>query len=176
MQKIEFTFLRQPPRKYTFDTKQIAKWVIANTQNGNLLNLFAGKTRLFDYDANVIETRIDTDPTVYPNYVMDAESFLNMAIEKGLKYNTIILDPPYNLRKSIEKYNGRYLSSFQKIKEKVCNVIEENGNIITCGYNSISMGKSRGFNVMSICLISHGGSHNDTIITNEKFIGKLWNQ
>lgn len=44
------------------------------------------------------------------------------------------------------------------------------GRIITLGYNSIVMGKKRGFIQEKICLICHGGSHHDTICVIEKDI------
>jgi hypothetical protein len=62
------------------------------------LNLFAGKTRL-----DVDEIRVDLSDEFGPDYNMDAFEFVLMAKENGWKYDTIILDPPYSLRKSMEK-------------------------------------------------------------------------
>lgn len=164
---VNLTWMRQPPRKYTFDTEPIANWVRSVTQEGMVLNLFAGRNRLYEFSSNIIEHRVDLDPTVNPTFNMDAESFIQYAKKENYKYNTIILDPPYNLRKSVEKYGGRYMSNFQKIKEDILDLLLDSTNVITCGYNSVSMGENRGFSVNDILLISHGGSHNDTVITNE---------
>lgn len=42
---INFTYLKQPIRKYTFEAPKIRKWV-ENRCKGFTLNLFAGKTLL----------------------------------------------------------------------------------------------------------------------------------
>jgi hypothetical protein len=39
--------------------------------------------------------------------------------------------------------------------------------VITFGYHSVSMGRSRGFEVSEICIMSHGGAIHDTIATVE---------
>jgi len=67
----------------------------------------------------------------------------------------------------MEKYNGKIVSNFQRIKELIPQIILPKGNVITCGYHSVVMGKSRGFKIKEILLVSHGGAHHDTIITNE---------
>lgn len=167
MNDVKLTYISQPPRRYTFSTSGIANWIQQQTQEGNVLNLFAGKSRLFDYNHSITETRVDVDEKVSPDHLMDANQFIVLAIESGWKYDTIILDPPYTYRKSMEKYNGKIVSNFQKIKEFIPNILNPNGNIITCGYHSVVMGKKRGFKVKSILLVSHGGAHHDTIITNE---------
>jgi len=166
----DITYIAQPPRRYTFSTSPIANWVREHTQHGNVLNLFAGKTRLYDYIYEIKEIRVDINESMKPDYLMDANVYIDFAIKNGLKYNTIILDPPYTYRKSMEKYDGKIVSNFQRIKEKITDIILPAGNVISCGYHSVVMGKSRGFEVKDILLISHGGAHHDTIITNEVLI------
>ena len=39
---------------------------------------------------------------------------------------------------------------------------------ITCGWNSGGIGKKYGFEIVEILLVSHGGWHNDTIVTVEQ--------
>ena len=166
----DITYISQPPRRYTFETIHVANWIRNKTQKGNVLNLFSGKSCLYDYIHEIKETRVDINEKVNPDYLMDANNFLDLAIKEEFKYNTIILDPPYTYRKSMEKYEGRSISNFQRVKEKIPQIILPNGNVITCGYHSVVMGKSRGFEVKDILLISHGGAHHDTIITNEVLI------
>lgn len=38
----------------------------------------------------------------------------------------------------------------------------------TYGYDSVGMSKSRGFKKIAVCLMCHGGDHNDTICLVEK--------
>ena len=158
---IDFTYLMQPPNKYTFKQPKLKKWIESNCE-GKVLNLFAG---LVELDVN--ETRVDIDENMPADYYMDSYEFVLMAIEQKLLYNTIILDPPYNLRKSREKYGGRMIGSFTKIKNIITDIVAENGIIITLGYDTVGMGKSRGFKKEAICLVCHSGDHNDTLCLKE---------
>jgi len=159
---VELTYMRQPPKRYTFEQPKLREWV-ENQCNGKVLNLFAGKTRL-----NVDETRVDLSNDFNPDYHMEAFDFVLMAKENGWEYDTIILDPPYSLRKSMEKYNGKTCSTFNKIKNELPNILSDGGIIISLGYHSTCMGNVRGFTQEKICLIGHGGSHHDTICLIEK--------
>ena len=162
---IEFTYLKQPPRKYTFEMGKLKSWTIQNC-NGKVLNLFAGKTLLKGVD----EVRIDLNKDVPADYYMDAFAFVLMAKEQGMMFDTVIFDPPYNLRKSREKYFGVYTSELRKIKTELPNIIKEGGTIICYGYDTTGMGKQRGFELIKICIVNHSGDHNDTLCTIEKKI------
>lgn len=162
MEDIDLFYMRQPPKKYTFEQQKLKEFVEENC-NGEVLNLFAGKTRL-----NVSETRVDLSDEFKPDYCMEAFDFVCYAKEKGWKFDTIILDPPYSLRKSMEKYNGKICSTFNKIKGELPFILNKEGTIISLGYHSSCMGKVRGFKTEKICLIGHGGSHHDTICLIEK--------
>ena len=164
MNEIDFTYLTQPPKRYTFEQPKLKKWVEDNCK-GKTLNLFAGTTKL---DAD--EVRVDIDEETNPDYCIDAFDFVNYAIENDLKFDTIVLDPPYNIRKSREKYGGRWIGKFTKIKNVLPKILNENGTIITLGYDSVGMSKSRGFKKTAICLVCHNGDHNDTICLKEQKI------
>ena len=160
---MQFEYLEQPPKRFTFEQPKLKKWVEKQCK-GKVLNLFAGKTRL-----NVDETRVDLSNDFNPDYNMEAFDFVMMAKENGWKYDTIILDPPYSLRKSMEKYNGKTCSTFVKIKDELPSILNSKGKVITFGYTSVCMGKVRGFKKVEVCLICHGGSHHDTVcIVEEK--------
>lgn len=49
----------------------------------------------------------------------------------------------------------------------ICDKIKVGGYAISFGWNSNGFGKNRGFEVIEILLVSHGGHHNDTICTVE---------
>jgi hypothetical protein len=151
---IEFEYMYQPPKKWTFEQPKLRKWVEKNCK-GKVLNLFAGKTKL-----NVDEFRVDSSDEFEPDHLGDAMEFL-----KGtdMRFDTVILDPPYNLRKSREKYNGKYLGSFTKIKKLLPLILKDGGKIITLGFDSVGMARRLGFKKIAICLVCHGGDHNDTI-------------
>ena len=150
----DFTYLSQPPKKYTFEQPKLRLWTEQHC-TGKVLNLFAGKTNL-----SVDETRVDLSDEFQPDFVMDAFEFVSST---ELVFDTIIFDPPYNLRKSREKYEGRYIGSLTKIKNSLNPLIKEGGRIISFGYDSVGMAECRGFKKIAICLVCHNGDHNDTI-------------
>ncbi len=154
---IEFTYLSQGPRKYTFEMKKLKVWTEQNCV-GKVLNLFAGKTLL-----NVDETRVDLNKDMPADYYMDAYEFVQKAKYKGWKYDTIIFDPPYNLRKAREIYFGIYTSELRKIKTLLPEILTESGKVISYGYDTTGMGRSRGFKKVGICVVNHAGDHNDTL-------------
>ena len=157
---ITFDYIKCPLHRYTFQIKPIREWTEKNC-TGRTLNLFAGKTKL-----NIDETRNDLDKEAIADYNMDALAFVKTW--KGKKFDTILLDPPYAYRKSMEMYKGIIASPFRQLKDSIPRILTKNGTVITFGYHSVSMGTSRGFETKRICLFSHGGAIHDTIATIEQ--------
>ncbi len=145
----KFDYIKCPLHRYTFSVKPIREWVEKNCE-GKTLNLFAGITKL-----NIDEVRNDLDAEALADYRIDALQFLRNW--KGEKFDTILLDPPYAFRKSMEMYKGVRCSPFRQLKDEIKNVINPNGLVITFGYHSNTMGANRGYIVEKICLFSHGG-------------------
>lgn len=162
---IDFTYLLQPPKKYTFEQQKLKLWT-EKWCKGRVLNLFAGKTKL-----NVDEFRVDINKKMIADYYGDAYEFV---LNTNKKFDTIILDPPYNLRKSREKYEGKYIGSFTKIKNKISRILNAKGRVINFGYSSVGMSKKRGFKKIAICLVCHSGDHNDTICVVEEKLDSLF--
>ena len=154
------TYIQTPLNKFTFSAPKIKSW-IEDIAEGYTLNLFAGKTKL-----NINELRNDIRDEMPADYHSDALEFCRNY--KGKKFNTILLDPPYSFRKSMEMYDGKIMSPFNQLKDAILNILEDNGIVITLGYHSVSMGKKRNFEVESILLMSHGGAIHDTIATVER--------
>jgi predicted methyltransferase len=149
------TLINTNLRRYTFDSPKIKKWVESRAK-GKVLNLFAGKNRL-----NLDEVRNDIDKTMIADFHKDA---LDFVLEwKGEKFDTIILDPPYSYRKSMEMYNGNRNSRFKLIADNINKILKEEGLIIVFGYHSSFMGKRRGFGLKELCVFAHGGSQHCTI-------------
>lgn len=157
--KPEFDYIKCPLNKYTFKVKPIREWVEAECI-GKTLNLFAGYTKL-----NIDEVRNDLDPEALADYRMDALELVRTW--SGEKFNTILLDPPYAYRKSMEMYKGIICSPFKQLKDEIPRILCDGGKIITFGYHSNTMGKGRGFDVYKIALFSHGGAIHDTIASVE---------
>lgn len=151
---MEITYMKQPPKRYTFEQPKLKLW-IENHCKGKVLNLFAGRVKL-----NVDEYRVDIDKNSLADYYGDAYIFVTTT---EMKFDTVILDPPYSVRKSREKYEGRLIGSFTKIKDVLPRILNENGRIITLGYSSTGMNSSRGFKKIALCVICHSGDHDDTL-------------
>lgn len=156
---IQFDYIKCPLHRYTFKVKPIKKWVEKNCQ-GLVLNLFAGFTKL-DSD----EIRNDINPDALAEYHLDAIDFTKNW--SGRPFDTILLDPPYSFRKSMEMYDGKKASKFRQLKDKLPNILNTGGRVITFGYHSNVMGKGRGFQLYKVCLFSHGGAIHDTIASIE---------
>ena len=148
--------IRTNLRRYTFESPKIKKWVEKNS-SGKVLNLFAGKT-LLDLD----EVRNDMDRVnAVAEYHMDCVDFVMLWEEE--KFDTIILDPPYALRKAMEMYNGNYTSRFKMLADVIPNILAEGGKVISFGYHSTFLGKVRGFDLEHLCVFAHGGAQHCTI-------------
>jgi hypothetical protein len=165
---MEMTYLCQPPKRYTFEQPQLKEWVEQQC-DGYVLNLFAGKVRLEEVD----ELRVDIDPDTPADYHMDAYEFVMREQERGTIYDTVLLDPPYNLRKSREKYDGRWIGAFTKIKNVLPSILAPEGRVITLGYDTVGMSKSRGFEKIAVCVVCHGGDHNDTLVVVERKVSDI---
>ena len=72
-----------------------------------------------------------------------------------------------SLRKSREKYQGRYIGCYTKLKNKLPLLLNKNGIIIEFGFTAMGMSNSRGFELKDLCIVAHGGDHSATIITVE---------
>lgn len=155
-----FDYISCPLHRYTFSVRPIREWVEKNCE-GKVLNLFAGKTKL-----NINEIRNDADINALSDYNMDAVEFLRGW--NGEMFDTVLLDPPYSYRKSMEMYNGIKCSPFRQLKDEIPRILKPTGKIITFGYHSNVMGKKRGFAIERICLFSHGGAIHDTIASIER--------
>jgi len=87
----------------------------------------------------------------------------------------VLFDPPYSPRQLKECYNniGETLtdtksSVWARWKDEIARVIKIGGKCISFGWNTNGLGKKRGFEIVEILLVAHGGNHNDTIITVER--------
>lgn len=89
----------------------------------------------------------------------------------------VLFDPPYSPRQVAEHYRSAGLTATQwdtssgliaTAKNAVAECVRAGGLVISCGWNSNGVGKKRGFDIVEIMLVAHGGAHNDTIVTVER--------
>ncbi len=160
------------PNKWTFKIKPIRelldKYIL---NNGELwIDPFAGMY-------SPAEFTNDLNPNANVKYHMDALEFL-----KGYPSEMFwggICDPPYSPRQIKECYEGfgrkvtfedTKCTFYSNVKDELARIIKPDGLAICCGWNSMGLGKNRGFQMIEILLVAHGGNKNDTIVTVEKKI------
>lgn len=116
----------------------------------------------------------DHNPEMPTKYNLDVMDF---AKKLPNNLNGILFDPPYSFTqisehyKSIGRRASKYetsMSFYEKPKSLLCEKVKPGGYVISFGWNSNGFGKARGFKIIEIMLVAHGGSKNDTIVTVEQ--------
>lgn len=114
----------------------------------------------------------DLNPNINAEDHEDAIDWLR----KRKEADGVLLDPPYSLRQISEHYKkaGIKITGWHtgagwssKLKDEVARIIKPGGKAICFGWNSMGLGKNRGFKMVRILLVAHGGNKNDTICTVE---------
>lgn len=123
----------------------------------------------------------DLNPETAAQYHMDALDFCALLEREGRVFDVAIYDPPYSPRQVSECYNsvGRECtmhdtqSSFwTKSRDALDRIIRPGGIVISFGWNTNGMGKKRGYEIVDLLLVAHGGAHNDTICIAERKLAR----
>lgn len=111
-------------------------------------------------------------------YHMDAEHFCRMLAAIGVRVDTALFDPPYSPRQISEVYKnvGREVGMkdtqnaalYKRVRDAMDPLVMPGGFVLSFGWNSVGMGKGRGYEIVEILLCAHGGGHNDTICVAER--------
>lgn len=111
------------------------------------------------------------DPFPYP-YKEDALEYLSCFKDSSVMI--VVFDPPYSPRQLKECYNSQGMvlhdtksSVWKRWKDEIARVIYKGGFCISFGWSTNGLGIKRGFKIIEILLVAHGGNHNDTIVTVE---------
>jgi len=120
----------------------------------------------------------DLNPATQAEYHLDAEKFLMMLGKQGVKADLVIFDPPYSPRQISECYKSVGLEVgmketqsallYQRVRNAIVPILTEGAIVLSFGWNTVGMGKKRGFEIIEILLCCHGGAHNDTICMAER--------
>jgi hypothetical protein len=120
----------------------------------------------------------DLNPQTDADYHVDANEFLG---KLDVQADAVLFDQPYSPRQISECYQqiGRKCgmhdtqsSFYTKIKDGLDRVLKPTGIAICFGWNSMGLGINRGYEMLEVLLVPHGGAHNDTIVTVEQKIPK----
>jgi hypothetical protein len=123
----------------------------------------------------------DLNPATEAEHHMEARAFLRMLIERGVRADLLIFDPPYSPRQISECYatagmkagmadtqNAKLVKECRDLMRQLaipCAVC------LSFGWNSAGMGK--GWQLEELMLVAHGGCHNDTICMAERRLPSL---
>lgn len=162
------------PSADTFDVPPIGEFVKRYLRESKVsVDPFARNKRWATYTN-------DLNPDTIAEYHIDALDFLKMLCDRGVRADLIIFDPPYSPRQIKECYDGIGLKmdgeeawrtqGWTREREMITELLETNGVVISCGWNSNGMGRERPFIQEELILVAHGAGHNDTICMAERKI------
>jgi hypothetical protein len=119
----------------------------------------------------------DLNPSTSSQYHMLAEDFVEKYADEW-EADCVLFDPPYSPRQIAECYQqvGRKATIvdtqnarlYKRVKDGLDRMLKPCGIAICCGWNSLGFGLTRGYEVTEVLLVTHGGAHNDTIVTVER--------
>lgn len=157
------------PNANTFEVKPIGEFVKKYLENSKY------SVDPFARNNEFATVRNDLNTTTSATHHMDALDFLGYMKETGKSFDLGIFDPPYSPRQISEVYQqiGRKTTSQDTSKswgswrDALAVLIESKGVVLSFGWNSCGMGMKRGFEIVEILMVCHGGNHNDTICVAE---------
>ena len=165
------------PNKNTFDIKPIREFVWKYLQMAKVsIDPFARDKRWATYTN-------DLNPNTKAEYHVEAEEFLRMLLEQGVKADLIIFDPPYSLNQVKEVYERFGEKTFTQkhaqnvghwaIEKRLCNkLLKPGGYFLHFGWHTNGLGKKYNCEIEEILIVAHGRAHNDTICMAEKKISE----
>lgn len=171
MDEIIFTRQWAMPNKNTFSIKPISELI----KKYNCCDLFSIDP--FANTSKVAKVINDIDIACDTDYTLDALSFLKKFNDESI--DLVFFDPPYSPRQVSECYRSLGLTVSAQdtqskfwgdLKKEIARITRKDGLVISFGWNSNGIGKTKGFQIIEILTVAHGGNHNDTICTVEKKI------
>jgi hypothetical protein len=132
----------------------------------------------FARDSLLAKLRNDINPTTKAQCHMDAEAFCAALFSYGVKADVGLFDPPYSPRQISECYKSVGLAVgreetqnarlYRRVRGALDALIKPGGMVLSFGWHSNGMGLERGYEIVEILLVAHGGAHNDTICLAER--------
>ncbi len=163
------------PAADTFDIPAIRDWVkwrLARSRTS--IDPFARNKRWATHTN-------DLNPNTSAEHHLDARAFLKMLIDKGVKADLIIFDPPYSPRQIQECYAAAgFTPTMQdtqsgrmkrECRELIAQLATPDAIALSFGWNTTGMGGD-GWNKEEILICCHGGDHNDTLCVAERRAAK----
>lgn len=158
------------PNKWTFTIKPIKELINWHCLSGRgWVDPFAGM-------CSPACVKNDLNPESNAEHHQDALLFLQSL--ESYKYMGVLYDPPYSITQATQCYKSygkdkleitpNNMKYWAECKNQIARIVKDEGIVICCGWNSNGLGKGRGFEMLEVLLVVHGGSKNDTIVTVER--------
>lgn len=180
-EQITFTRVWSKATAWTFEMHPVKVLLEKYVDNGyNWIDPFAGKNSPAQYtnDHNPANALFYKDKKhngrLHYHSKLEALDFCKMG---DMKFDGVIFDPPYSFTQVKEHYQvlglpvtkgNTSMQFYSQIKDEVCKRINDGGYAISFGWNTNGFGKARGFKIVEIMAIAHGGHRNDTLVVVEK--------
>ena len=150
------------PNKNTFEIPPIREFILKNIADKlEIYDPFCGDSTIANHRNDLKISKIDS-------------LYWMRCVVKSESADAVLFDPPYSPRQLKECYNsvGQPLhdtksSVWKDWKDQIARITKYNGCVLSFGWQSGGIGKDRGFELVEILLVAHGGNHNDTICTKE---------
>jgi hypothetical protein len=162
------------PNHNTFKIKPIREFV-KKYRNSSILSIDP-----FARNSKIALVTNDLNPETTADYHLTARDFLLMLKNNDNHTDLVLFDPPYSIGQIKQCYNdfgiafgqheAQYLPSWVEERDIINDIIVPGGVVLSFGWNTNCMGKTRGFDIVEIMLVAHGGPHNDTICVAERKI------
>jgi hypothetical protein len=120
----------------------------------------------------------DLNPETAAQFHLDALDFLRKMESDGVVADMILFDPPYSPRQVKELYegigkkmtqqDGWRTHSWKAERDVIHRLVPVGGVCLSFGWDSMGMGKKRGWAIEEIRLVCHGAGHSDTICMAER--------
>jgi hypothetical protein len=170
--KTAFSRVWAMPNSETFSIIPIRAFVNKYLENSEIsIDPFARNSQLCTYTN-------DLNPDTKAQYHLDALTFLNNLKNENIKADLIIFDPPYSPRQISECYSnvGKKVGTketqsavlYKNVRNALNPLLNTGGIVLSFGWNSVGMGRKRGYELIEIMMVCHGGAHNDTICIAER--------
>ncbi len=167
MTDIIFNRIWAMPNGKTFRIKPI-KELVERYVYGCVVDPFANEAKYGTF-TNDLNTEFET------THHMDALDFLK-SMETDIA-DVVLYDPPYSMRQASELYKSvgkekltatvTSMKYWSDCKIEIARICKLGGTVISCGWNTNGIGINRGFDIVEILIVPHGGSKNDTTVTVE---------
>jgi hypothetical protein len=164
------------PNSLTFKIKPIKELLYKYIKN-DLFNKTENWIDCFANNSKIANVTNDLNPEFKTDYHLDALDFLKLFSDNSI--NGVLYDPPYSSRQISVSYKGvgknvtfeTMRSTWRSFQlDEIKRILKINGICISFGWNTNGVGKTRGFEIIEILIVAHGGSKNDTLVTVERKI------